>query len=173
MDKLEFWSSDKRFGIRLHQEQVNHLIRLCIEAGNQETGGILVGYYNETHHCATVTEVSDSPPDSTASRTWFDRGIQGLQQWLDQLWHQKIHYLGEWHFHPNASSTPSKQDLKQMQKVAASKLYACPEPLLLIIGGTLPSNWSIGLYVCFSSNSAIELKLCDMNSQEMNELSSP
>jgi len=44
MDELEFWSSDKRFGIRLHQEQVDHLIQLCTKAINQETGGIVVGY---------------------------------------------------------------------------------------------------------------------------------
>ena len=80
MDELEFWSIDKRFGIRLHQEQVDYLIRLCTEAGNQETGGIVVGYYNEMHNCAIVTKVSSPPPDSKASTTWFNRGVQGLQQ---------------------------------------------------------------------------------------------
>jgi len=65
--------------------------------------------------------------------------------------------LGEWHFHPEASSILSEQDLQQMQQIAASDLYSCPEPLLLIIGGTPPSDWTMNAYVCFSASSEIAL----------------
>ena len=56
--------------------------------------------------------------------------------------------LGEWHYHPNASSLPSGIDNKQMIKLSRDKKLNCPEPILIIIGG-YKDNWSINarLYV--------------------------
>ena len=64
------------------------------------------------------------------------------------MWNQGQYYLGEWHYHPNASSLPSGIDNKQMIKLSRDKKLNCPEPILIIIGG-YKDNWSINarLYV--------------------------
>lgn len=157
-DFLEYWSEDKKFGLRISQQNLDNLLQLCGSAGNHETGGLLVGFYNEVHSCAIVTGISKSPPDSRTGRIWFERGIRGLQQWLDTLWLQKQHfYLGEWHFHPQADPTVSQDDIEQMQQISQSKLYQCPEPVLLIIGGSPPKHWNAKGYVFPLNSPFIEL----------------
>ena len=58
------------------------------------------------------------------------------------------YYLGEWHYHPNASPKPSALDLKTMVNLSKDEDLGCPEPILLVIGGS-SSNWLqyIGVYV--------------------------
>lgn len=158
MTDLEFWSEDKRFGLAISQPNLTRLLQFCNQAGNRETGGILVGLYNHSHNCAIVTAISKLPPDSKRGTNWFERGIHGLQQWLDSLWLQEQqYYLGEWHFHPQADPTASKDDIEQMQRISKSKLYQCPEPLLLIIGGNPPKHWNLRIYVFPQNASFVEL----------------
>jgi integrative and conjugative element protein (TIGR02256 family) len=130
-------SADKRFGIRLKATHVASLVAECRKAGAQETGGILIGHYSRDHAMAFVTEVTSAPIDSKRGTTWFDRGIRGLKKTLRVSWHQtRTFYLGEWHFHPGAAPNPSPVDSSQMAEIAKSPQYACPEPILLIVGGT-------------------------------------
>jgi hypothetical protein len=44
-----------------------------------------------------------------------------------------------------------------MKKFAASSDYQCPEPILVIIGGTPPERWSVGVYVFPKGQSIVEL----------------
>src|SRR5262249_52669095 len=133
-DKL-FRSGDQRFGVRIAGAELDRMIRQCRRAGRKETGGILVGRYTPTHDCAVVTAASDAPRDSRAGGTWFSRGVAGLQRWLNTLWRASSYYLGEWHFHPFASASPSGDDLAEMKSISAAESHHCPEPLLLIVGG--------------------------------------
>lgn len=130
-------SVDNRFGIRLEGAHVASLVAECQKAGNQETGGILIGHYSRDHAMAFVTDVTSAPIDSKRGNTWFDRGVRGLKRKLQISWRKaNTFYLGEWHFHPGASPSPSSVDLAQMAEIATSPHYACPEPILLIVGGT-------------------------------------
>jgi hypothetical protein len=64
------------------------------------------------------------------------RTVGKLQAWLDSLWRRKAdYYVGEWHYHPGASASPSGVDVAQMRAIARDEKYACPEPLLIILGG--------------------------------------
>lgn len=132
---LMYRSDDGRFAIRLGPAVVEQLSRMCLAAGSNETGGILVGCYSRNLAVAEVTAVSGPPTDSRAGRTWFERGVRGVGDWLVRLWRQKRYYLGEWHFHPSAAPDPSGTDVEQMRKIASSDGYQCPEPLLVIVGG--------------------------------------
>jgi len=129
----------------------------CKDAGTHETGGIIVGYYNENLDCAIVIDVSLPPLDSKFGRFLFYRGVNRLQSWLETLWKRKEYYLGEWHFHPFASAKPSLKDKIQMEKIAKSKKYGCPEPVLLVLGGDPQKNWIINAYICDKGKSFIEL----------------
>jgi hypothetical protein len=101
MTEVQFWSEDSRFGVRLNGKIVPDLLRYCEVSAPQETGGILLGRYSAAHDCALVQIVTGAPADSKTGRTWFERGIRGLQAKLDLLWRRNEgYYLGEWHFHP-------------------------------------------------------------------------
>ncbi|WP_037248977.1 Mov34/MPN/PAD-1 family protein [Rhodopirellula baltica] len=129
----DYRSECGKFGLRISEKQQVALISFCQQAGGIETGGILLGRYIEADSCALVTSVTGPPRDSKRTRFTFQRGVHGLQRLLDQLWRRnKAYYLGEWHYHPAPAPTASAQDNAQMQEIAGSEKYGCPEPLLLI-----------------------------------------
>lgn len=158
MANREFWSEDRQFGVRCAEEVLHHMLWACQQSSPNETGGILIGFYEETLDCARVTAASSAPSDSRKSGTWFRRGTYGLQSWLNGLWQRKrLFYVGEWHFHPFASPTPSRIDIQHMEEIATTPSYHCPEPLLIIIGGDISTKCTIGAYVFPKKKSFLKL----------------
>ena len=130
-----FCSGDDRFALSIPDEMLDFAARQCRRAGQRETGGIIIGYYDADLKQATVTQLTGPPPDSRAQKTWFYRGTRGLIRKLEQVWHKhKRYYLGEWHFHPCGPLLPSSTDEAQMKAIALDKNYLCPEPLLILVG---------------------------------------
>jgi integrative and conjugative element protein (TIGR02256 family) len=158
MTSLEFWSSNYQFGIKIKQHYIDDIIRTCAKSSPNETGGIIIGFYNTNLDCAIITQLTKPTNDSKYGRTWFYRGIQGLQEKLNELWHSHKHYyLGEWHFHPFGVPQPSKIDVDQMNAIATSSAYKCPEPVLLIISGDPKADWEMKLYIFKRKHELIEL----------------
>ena len=127
---------------------------MCRESGDLETGGVLVGRYNEAHDTAIVTRVWGPPEDSVRRRASFWRGTQGLQEQLDALWKSREYYLGEWHYHPRGAGQPSNGDKWQMGRIAESLDYNTPEPVLIVVGG---SDWEVLAHVFPRYSAAIRL----------------
>ena len=148
LHKHRFVTEDRRFALTLGVSPLRRILDLCCESLGMETGGILVGHYNQKHDDAIVTAVSGPPSDSKRRRTTFERGTAGLQVWLNELWsRQHRYYLGEWHFHPSAAPHPSPDDIQQMRDHAVKEDLRCPEPVLLIVGGMPPHEWTAKAYV--------------------------
>lgn len=155
---LLFQSDDRRFGMKLSRAIIKRLLSHCAAAGALETGGILLGHYSEVRDLAVVKRVCGPPPDSVSGRTYFHRGIKGLQRLLDRLWLQKEYYLGEWHFHPHASPTPSGTDAAQLEAFSKDVTLKCPEPILLIIGGDPNGRWQVSASVFSRQGAAVHLR---------------
>jgi integrative and conjugative element protein (TIGR02256 family) len=128
----------------------------CKKADTFETGGILIGYYDETKEWAIVTDATKLPGDSVSGSNWLYRGIKGLQTKLSKIWAKNQYYLGEWHFHPFGMPIPSDTDRKQMVSISKSFQYSCPEPILILVGGHI-SNFSIKAYVTQGDSPILEL----------------
>lgn len=157
MADREFRSVDRRFGMKLPEAELDRMLAFCKKAGDQETGGILVGTYSQDLCYAIVKAASAAPEDSVGGATWFQRGVCGLQRWLNGLWSSRTYYLGEWHFHPSAAPNPSGTDVSEMGQIAAKESYNCPEPILLILGGDPAREWRIRVFVFLRSGSQVEL----------------
>lgn len=142
-----FESSDGRFRVVLQQAALQHMLDSCAVSRSNETGGILVGYLHEDAGAAIVTEATPHPEDSEKGRSFFRRGTAGLRKLLLHRWEYGQHYLGEWHFHPDGSSRPSFCDDRAMSRIARSDRYACPEPILIVIGGQPPDQWDLSVSV--------------------------
>lgn len=134
---LHFRSDDGQFRLSVPEGAVQQLLKFCCEAGNVETGGILIGHYSADRTTAVVDRISGPPPDSKHFLSRFFRGVDGLQDLLIRMWSaaKRQYYLGEWHYHPLPDAEPSRDDIVQMNKIASSDRYACPEPVLLIAAG--------------------------------------
>jgi len=145
---LELWTHDRRFGVLLSRERISEALRFCRRAGRHETGGILIGRYTQSLDLAIVHEVIGPPRDSTAGKTWFRRGVEGLQEILAERWSKgRDYYLGEWHFHPGSPPVPSLDDEEQMKALASTAEALCPEPILLILGGNPRGKWTLSAHV--------------------------
>jgi len=156
--ELEFASADDSYGLVLGIQPLRDVLRHCQGAGRMETGGILVGQYDGDMKRAIVVAVSGPPADSFLGCFSFVRGVRGLQRWLDARWRRNEgFYLGEWHFHPYASPSPSTVDIEQMRRISQSRHYCCPEPILVIIGGDPTGEWSVRSYVFPRNAESLEL----------------
>lgn len=159
MSDREWWSDNRQFGLRLAEQQLDKLLRLCRISDPQETGGVLVGYYTPNHDCAIVTDVSEPPSDSKRSCNSLYRGMRGLQGWLDGLWRsRKQYYLGEWHYHPRGEAAPSGTDQTQMWRISKNRKYHCPEPILAIVGGLASSYEDLRIFVFPRKAGILELR---------------
>ncbi len=143
-----FATRDGRFGLSVEGATVRRLLRLCRSARDVETGGILAGYYSDRMDCAVVTYVSGPPKDSKATPTSFYRGVKGLQRRLNTAWaNRREFYLGDWHYHPYATAEASGVDARQLKVFSEDTMLACPEPILLIVGGDPDGEWEAKAYV--------------------------
>lgn len=158
MAYIERWSVDGKYGIRIPCELVESMHTQCVEAGRKETGGVLIGTYNEAHDCAILSEVLGPPSDSKRGRATFFRGVKGLRNLLLTRWRdQRTYYLGEWHFHPGGTPVPSSVDHEQMKAIAKNPSCKCPEAILLIMGQTPEGQPDFGVFVYPDGKNAIDL----------------
>ena len=133
-DDAAFRSSDGRFRLVIGDGPLAKILDECLASDVLETGGVLIGHYNETLDTAVVTQATGPPPDSERRRSTFYRGTQGLCELFRSLWPTEEYYLGEWHYHPGSSPEPSAADVKRMREIAESDAANCPEPILLVVG---------------------------------------
>jgi len=87
-----------------------------------ETGGVLLGYYDFNVGAVIVVAGLPAPPDSKAAPGSFERGIAGLAEAVSEASRRTagiVNYIGEWHSHPPGhSASPSKDDLIQLVHLA-------------------------------------------------------
>ena len=152
------------FAMELQASVFSTLDRYCSDAGNVETGGILIGCYSGNSALAVVREATPPPADSKRGHSRFARGVKGLRDLLDKRWRatERNYYLGEWHFHPANHVEPSREDFAQMLKISRAKEYDCREPLLLILGdGQDQGHRIFRAFVCPVSCEPLELVDCE------------
>ena len=154
----EFASEDMLFKLKIEATIIDKMLSICRESNNIETGGILVGYYNKRHDTAIISDVSLPPIDSIRGTTTFQRGVIGLHTWINHLWSKRHqYYLGEWHYHPYASSAASTIDFKQLKENSKAPNLHCPEPVMLIAGGDPFGSWTLNAYISIRGKNAKEM----------------
>lgn len=142
-----FSSKKKSLQVVLPQSCFDQMLELMKTFDKVETGGILIGKYTNNNTIAEIIFVVGPPPDSKHGKYSFERGIVGLKEMLESLWFDGYFYVGEWHTHPKASPSPSGADLIQMKAISKAAQYKCPEPILLILGGTSDNyNLFVGIF---------------------------
>lgn len=95
-----------------------HLQRMRQEQLPNETGGVLLGYYDLNLQTVVLVDALSAPPDSKATALSFERGVKNLAEKLEEISKRTaaiVGYIGEWHSHPTGASTkPSSEDIYQM-----------------------------------------------------------
>lgn len=116
----------------------SQLRELRIAALPNETGGVLLGYYDFNINAVVVVCGLPSPPDSKSTPEMFERGIRGLADAVNEATERTagmVVYVGEWHSHPaNHSAMPSGHDIVQLLHLAVGMADDGLPALQLIVG---------------------------------------
>lgn len=143
--KRIFLATDTSVAVELGPEVLQAMLEVCRASGQLETGGILIGKYGDYGDRVIVSRITGPPGDSRRLPASFIRGVAGLAQRLRTEWRHGLYYVGEWHFHPWHSPSPSLTDRRQIRDFADDPALLCPRPVLLIIGGdpnARPDLWA-------------------------------
>lgn len=103
-----------------------------------ETGGVLLGYYDFNIDAVVVVAGLPPPPDSQSSPASFERGVAGLAEAVAEASRRTagiVGYIGEWHSHPPGhSASPSRDDLVQLVHLALGMADDGLPAVQLIVG---------------------------------------
>lgn len=103
-----------------------------------ETGGVLLGYYDFNIKAVVIVAGLRAPPDSKASPSSFERGVAGLAEAVKDAAKRTagvVNYIGEWHSHPPGhSASPSRHDLVQLIHLALGMADDGLPAVQLIVG---------------------------------------
>lgn len=124
------------------------MVDLANSAEPFETGGVLVGRFTKSEGVPVVRRFGAPPPDSISSRAAFERGVEGVDEFLEEQLRLGFQYLGEWHSHPHGTLQASWRDRKTMARIARDPDYLSPSPLLLIVAGSGDERWRLCGWRC-------------------------
>lgn len=103
-----------------------------------ETGGVLLGYYDFNESAVVIVAGLPAPPDSVSTPTQFVRGVSGVADSVNQATERTagiVGYVGEWHSHPpHHDAQPSRDDLVQLCYLTFGMAEDGLPALQLIIG---------------------------------------
>lgn len=124
--------------IRFDAEILRKMADLRTSHLPKETGGIVVGYYDQKLRNIYVVDILEPPSDSEESETGFIRGQNGLKDILEEIAERTayvVEYIGEWHSHPQYSSAwPSSLDVALLAYLEERLSSEGKPGLILILG---------------------------------------
>jgi len=85
-----------------------------------ETGGMLLGAFDEATGIIHVDRAAGPPPDSYLSTNYFQHGVEGAQERVtDEIERTSgvSGFLGFWHTHPDGPARPSPTDEQGMASI--------------------------------------------------------
>jgi proteasome lid subunit RPN8/RPN11 len=105
-----------------------------------ETGGMLLGSFDDATGVVHVDATTGPPPDSFMSATYFHHGIEGTDERVRADVHRTASatgFIGFWHSHPYGPALPSKTDEQGMASIVAPD-GTTRRALMMILGGRKP-----------------------------------
>lgn len=146
----------KSFTLSIDQGLIDHLSSMRKLKLPNETGGILLGYYDLSLNVVVIVSALNAPIDSDESATNFSRGTSDLLEQVESASKRTagiVQYIGEWHSHPNSFSTePSNDDLRQLAFLADEMSRDGLPAVQLIVG-----DIGIGISQAFNSDKKNEI----------------
>jgi integrative and conjugative element protein (TIGR02256 family) len=157
---LRWKSKCGMYFVSLSDKCLKKMLKLARKHYPNEVGTSLIGSYSDDGFQAFVLDIVPLSSDSRGTSTDFYRGIKGLKKFFLKL--QKtaggnIHYVGEWHSHPDGFSEPSFIDDNNQLDITFDDRTNCPENILIILGGDLLKEICLGTYIYSRKRGKVKL----------------
>jgi integrative and conjugative element protein (TIGR02256 family) len=119
-----------------------------------EAGGQLFAHITPAE--ITVTKVTGPRPSDKRGRYYFEPDRRAEQREIGAMHKRDLHYVGDWHTHPERVPSPSERDIRSIDECARKSGHGL-RAFVLILVGTAP--FPKGLYVSLhSGHEAVELQ---------------
>lgn len=102
-----------------------------------ETGGLMLGFFDEASRTVIVDVATGPAPDSLLSEGYFFHGVDGTQDYMDRVSQRSgklTRFVGIWHCHPYGRAWPSPTDEAGIT-VLTSFTTGGRRALMVILGG--------------------------------------
>lgn len=103
-----------------------------------ETGGVLLGYWDESFKEVVIDRVLGPGPDAIHRRESFIPDARYHEQMIAYHYEAsgRLHtYIGDWHTHPLSVPYLSRKDRRTLKKIAKHEEARAPIPIMTILGG--------------------------------------
>lgn len=114
-----------------------------------EAGGQLFGHFDKNNIIISVA--TDPKPTDIRSRFSFIPNRRAERLEIQRMYESNLHFLGDWHTHPQQYPTPSSKDKQSMNDLFSCSTHQLGAMVMLIVGQEDPP---MGLHV----------SLCDASS---------
>lgn len=117
----------------------------------QETGGVLLGYWDPCSDEPVITRAVGSGPGAVHGPTYYIPDHEHDSLHIALAYEQSgrtLHYLGDWHSHPGQPGYLSRKDRRTLLTIARFPEAYAPRPLMLILAygrPWQPCAWSLRL----------------------------
>jgi integrative and conjugative element protein (TIGR02256 family) len=109
----------------------------------KETGGQLFARFTPESLDVTVATITKGKSRRTRFGFYPDRTAERAD--VISLFSQGLHYLGDWHTHPQDLPTPSATDERELRDIFINSRHELPFMLLVVVGtAPLPAGIYIG-----------------------------
>lgn len=111
-----------------------------------ETGGILLGTFDLYRRIVYAVDTIPSPPDSTEWPMLYIRGCEGLLgqvQKIQETTDGMLHYVGEWHSHPDGISCQPSKDDRTVFAWLSGHMHRDGFPAVMLIAGEHENTWFV------------------------------
>jgi proteasome lid subunit RPN8/RPN11 len=156
---------DEAYEVRIDYRAMEQMSRFAREmeaadAGEaqSETGGLLLGQFDDACHIAWVSEATGPPDGSFASPLGLTVNTPAAREDVLERSRQTgglVSFIGLWHTHPGGPAWPSEIDIEAMNKLLVDSSNPSPRALLVVLGlsgtgslaiGRWPEGWNPGIY---------------------------
>lgn len=119
---------------------------------SKETGGQLFCQFNADH--ILLAHASETKGQSKRQRYgfWPDRAAE--QADIQALFAQRLHYLGDWHTHPEQRPSPSPADREKMLAIFRESRHELQAMLMVIVG---LADFPAGLFVGAANGAGVDV----------------
>jgi integrative and conjugative element protein (TIGR02256 family) len=112
-----------------------------------ETGGALLGYWAAATNGPVVTHFVGPGPRASHSPNRFEPDYDYQNAEIARRYSasgRRLHYLGDWHSHPDGSGYLSDKDRATFLTIAQSKEARAARPIMVVLAGK--DRWAISAW---------------------------
>lgn len=161
---LEFHNQTRSRSLKISDGVLEHLMKNKQKGlFATETGGQLFAEFSKE----AITIVHASGPriqDKRRTRFSFAPSRQVETKEIDAFFKRGLHFVGDWHTHPESRPIPSQLDLESMAKCYLESIHNLDAFVMIIVGtDEFPHGLWIGLH---NANGIKQLLLCERQLME-------